>query len=171
MTEQEQAMWGSHLPTLIAAVVSSSGPVLELGMGNFSTPALHSLCTSLGTGHRLVSIEKESVWAEKFSQYLSDAHKIYCVDYRHYLENITPDTKWGVVFIDSSPGGSARAELFKLVVNRSAYVVVHDYHLENEEHIAPILVGLRSVKVVKTYSPPTLIVSKNYELPEGIDRL
>jgi hypothetical protein len=171
MTEQEQAMWGSHLPTLIAAVCASTGPVLELGMGNFSTPALHALCVTLGTGHRLVSIEKEAAWAEKFTQYLCDSHKIYCVDYRHYLENSDPYTKWGVAFIDSSPGGADRAELFRLLVNRSGYVVVHDYHLENEEYIAPLLTGLRSVKVVKTYQPPTLIVSKNWDFPEGIDRL
>jgi hypothetical protein len=38
--------WGSHLPSLAACLASSRGPVIELGVGHFSTPFLHAYCAS-----------------------------------------------------------------------------------------------------------------------------
>ena len=46
--EMETAVkWQSHLPALLACIAVTHGPVLELGVGHFSTPHLHALCGAL----------------------------------------------------------------------------------------------------------------------------
>ena len=71
--------WGSHLAPLIGAVASSKGPVIEIGIGHFSTPILHGLCKAL---HRnLVSLEQDVKWFEMFaSQYGDEGHKFVLVE-------------------------------------------------------------------------------------------
>lgn len=169
MNYQEQAMWGSHLPALMVALAGSTGPVLELGVGNFSTPVLHAVCGALK--RNLVSLEADHMWAQQFSHLVLDRHKIFCVDYFHYLENIDPSTRYGVAFIDHSPGGESRAKAFRLLSQRAAYVVVHDYHLENEDAISPMLLGMKWFAVTSTQQPPTLIASRDFELPVGLEEL
>lgn len=163
MNEKEQAMWGSHLPALLLAVGSSNGPVLELGVGHFSTPHLHAIC---GARRRsLVSVDDSPEWAAKFKGYNSPNHAVVCRNYAEFL-NETKSETWSVAFIDHSPGGANRANAFADLIQHSSYVVVHDYHLENSDHIAPLLVGLKTARVFNKYNPPTLVASRDYELPE-----
>lgn len=163
MTQREQSMWGSHLPGLLLAIGASKGPVLELGVGHFSTPQLHAICGAL---HRsLVSVDDCPEWAAKFKGYSNPNHAIVCRNYAEFLRE-TIDEKWGVAFIDHSPGGANRATAFADLIQHSSYVVVHDYHLENSEHIDPLLVGLKTARVFSKYQPPTLVASRDYELPE-----
>lgn len=169
MNYEEQAMWGSHLPALVAAVGASTGPVVELGVGHFSTPALHAMCAALG--RVLFSVEQDPARARKFVRMDSRFHKTIVSEYAAFLADDTQPNRWGVAFIDHSPGGASRAEAFRLLIPRASYVVVHDYHLENEDHIAPLLVGLKSVYVTTHQQPPTLIASRDYELPIGLEEL
>lgn len=147
----------SHLPALIACVMDSYGinhlPVLEIGIGHFSTPQLRALC---GTLRSLISVESNEEWRELFkAKYPSDRHRILAS-----LDEVTA-VAFDVVFIDDSPGGSNRANHFNRFINCSKYVVVHDYHYDNEEHIAPILDAHRDInwRIINTYEPPTLIAS------------
>lgn len=160
---EDQKMWGSHLPALLLAIGSSTGPILELGVGHFSTPHLHAICGAL---HRsLVSVEDNPAWVMEFCGYSNPNHAIVCQEYAEFLKE-TRSEQWGVAFIDHSPGGAHRASAFADLIHHSSYVVVHDYHLENSEHITPLLVGLKTVRVFDKYQPPTLVASRDYELPE-----
>lgn len=161
-TEMEVATkYQSHLPALLAAVVASEGPVLELGVGYFSTPQLHALC---GTLHReLVSFDSDHGWLSEFSHKLSN----------HLHEFVTEcplgkGEQWGVVFVDHSPGGQNRADAFLKAGSESQFVVVHDYHLENEDAIKPHLMGGFIYHITRTYEPPTLIASRHHSVPPSI---
>lgn len=167
--EQCEAMaWGSHLPALLAAIGETGGAVLELGIGHFSTPHLHALC---GAMHRkLVSVEDNPEWYQSFVKYQSDGHKvIWTSSYPVVLLELAK-SRWSVVFIDHSPGGASRANAFSALISCSEFVVVHDYHLENEDAIKPLLEGV-SHYVTKTYDPPTLVASKVRDIPGSIYRL
>lgn len=161
--------WGSHLPALLAAVGASTGPVLELGVGHFSTPALHALCGAMG--RKLVSVESDLKWLKEFDdKYRNpETHEFTLDSYNlkrlqiHFLKL----TRFGCVFIDDSPGGENRAAHFKNFIVSSDFVVVHDYHLENESHIGPLLHGINH-HVTRTYQPPTLIASKLQAIPQSI---
>lgn len=152
--------WGSHLPALLACLADTVGPVLEIGIGHFSTPALHAFCVQ--ADRRLVSVENNPEWMNKFNHMEGPCH------------HFEPDCKvvsgmkgWAVTFIDDSPGGEHRARHFRDFIQLSIFLVVHDYHLENSDSIGPLLKGVRH-HVTKTYQPPTLIASKVREIPRSI---
>lgn len=164
MTEMEQGMWGSHIPALMACVMSTTGPIVEFGVGHFSTPLLHVVATTMGRG--VYSLEQDREWMEKFAPRFAKGSHIFCGG--EYLDNIPwlPEVV-GVAFIDHSPGGASRAKVFQGMIKCSTLVVVHDYHQDNEEHIAPLLGGMNT-HVTRLYGPPTLVASYNCNLPKGI---
>ena len=45
--EPEVDQWATHLPALTATVAATSGPILECGVGIWSTPILHDTLTGL----------------------------------------------------------------------------------------------------------------------------
>lgn len=163
-TYQEQLEWGSFLPALVAAVADSKGAVLEIGIGHFSTPILHSLCTALG--RKLVSVEDNKEWVSPLAHYQNSKHIFHVGDYDTILPKLS-ESNWGVVLIDNSPGGWRRLKDFNMFIDRSEYVLVHDYHRENEEAIKPVL-EKRGIThcVIGAYQPPTLLASLYY-LPKG----
>ncbi len=156
--------WGSHLPALLACLSDTVGPVLELGIGHFSTPALHAYCGP--TDRLLVSVEADPKWYEQFRKFQGGKHIIIPSDYESWVTG-SHEQSWSVVFIDNSPGGKRRADDFQALSRRSIYTVVHDYHKENEEAIAPLLTGF-NYHVTTTYQPPTLVASRTRAIPESI---
>lgn len=157
MNDQEQAMWGSHLPALVACVAETRGDVLELGVGNFSTPVLHALCGAMG--RELTSVEADREWLGKMAAVYSRSwHRFYCDVYDNICATLALKD-WGVVFVDSSPGGEARAKLFSMFLPRAEFVVVHDYHKDNEEAIGPLLTREINHIVTRRQEPPTLVAS------------
>lgn len=159
----DELKWGSYIPALMTAIVMSEGPVLELGVGHFSTPLLHAVCGALG--RKLYSVEENLEWYQAFEKY-NNGLLWHAVTRSNYSE-APREFKWGVVFIDQSPGGKCRADAFDRYLPISNFVIVHDFHLENSEHILPLMEGVRH-HVTTTYSPPTLIATKHKFIPHAI---
>lgn len=157
--------WGSHLPALLACIAGSTGAVLEIGVGHFSTPHLHAICGVMG--RTLVSVEPDTGWFHEFeSKYRSSTH-----DFGRELGNVH-FMRWGVAFIDHSPGGANRADAFKRLIEVSDYVVVHDAQKESEnfKHIEPMLSGLEWY-LCTGYFPHTLVASKTRKIPSVLFRM
>lgn len=156
--------WGSHLPALLACIGATTGPVLELGVGHFSTPALHALCGAMK--RILTSVEDSPEWLDEFqAKYHTLSHDFHRGPYLSTLSAYAQH--WSVAFIDNSPGGKNRADCFDALIEVSDYVVVHDYWQDNEEAIAPLLTGIKH-HTTKTYPPPTLVASMKLPIPESI---
>lgn len=156
--------WGSHLVPLMACICQTDGPVLELGIGHFSTPILHAVCTNMA--RKLVSVEDNVEWYKAFNQgYDFGVHHIYNKSYDE-IDSLWKE-QWGVVFIDNSPGGERRKIDFMNAISVSDYVVVHDYELENEEAIGPLINKSNKILscVYTAYKPPTLVSSMKRGLP------
>lgn len=169
----------SHLPALLACIAVTDGPVLELGVGHFSTPHLHALC--LATKRNLVSVEQNKEWHVEFKKYdhieTRHSHRFsHAVMFGEYIEVLTRSSisyiaPWSVAFIDGSPGGKARADLFKHLLPLSEFVVVHDAQkdAENFQAIEPMLAGLLEGvhwHLCTGYFPHTLVCSKTRIIPE-----
>ncbi len=112
--------WSSHLTLLIKAVFSSKGPVVEVGGGLFSTPALHSICRSLG--RELVTYESDPNFYELIKNFEDEGHKVIFIE-----DWDTMDFKrhWGVVFIDHHPPQRRGVDALNFK-NTADYVVMHD---------------------------------------------
>lgn len=124
--------YATHLGALIACINKTSGDVLELGTGIFSTPYLHYACT---IGKRnLLSLDGDKAWIRNYAE--SDfAHYLYRNEY-HKLEYV-PDwdkapieKEWDVVLVDQTPD-EARKESVKKLANLAKYIIIHD---SNERH-------------------------------------
>lgn len=153
--------YGTHLPALLQALARTSGPVLELGMGAYSTPILHAVCEL--EGRELVSIDNDSriwLWGVPFS---SDRHLLV---HTNNWDRAPIDRDWDVVLVDHSPGERRVVEIRRLA-NRARYLIVHDTNrrYEKEYHYSTIwpLFQYRLDFANSGLSVPSTTILSNFE--------
>lgn len=151
---------GSHLPALVACVAVTDGPVLELGLGEFSTPVLHALCFR---GRKLVSLDHDQRALDNFGCLASDWHEVRLDPNYASLDRLAREP-WGVVLVDHWPSERRAADALKFL--GAEFVVVHD--AEAQAIGPPIMAkainaGLR-VRLYQRFEPWTLIVGQK-EIP------
>ena len=115
---------GSHLPILIKLMEITSGPVLELGTGLYSTSFLHWAC--FRPKRRLVSYENNSDYFYWLKSCANDYHEVNCID---DWDAIDISEQWSIAFVDHSPAARREHEIKKLL--HADYIVAHD--TENSE--------------------------------------
>lgn len=118
--------YGTHLPCLIQAFSKTTGDVLELGTGVFSTPYLHYACTL--AKRNLVSYENFTEWYEFMKKYENEYHKVNFVE--KYADAQTDRQPWDIVLIDQTPD-SSRAEEASRLSGIAKYIIVHDSNPSN----------------------------------------
>jgi len=128
--------YGTHLPALIKAMEKTTGDVLELGLGVFSTPFLHYQC--ILQNRKLVSYENYKEWIDFFLKYnyLCENHEIKFVE---KYEDADIDKPWSVALIDQTPD-SSRIETVRRLANLAKYIIIHDSNgrKENVYHYSEI---------------------------------
>ena len=112
--------WGSHIPVLIKIFEISEGPVLEIGVGVFSTPILHSIC--LNKNRHLTSYESDEYYCSMQSSFANDLHQINLV--KNWDDIKIEDTQWGMAFIDHVT--ERRSTEAKRLANIAKFVIIHD---------------------------------------------
>lgn len=162
---------GSHLPLLLACVTATTGPVLEIGIGHGSTPCLHSVCCPT---RRLVSLEDSPQWVAIFNEWAVDGHELGLDNHENIArysdpENIWGVRRWGVVFIDDSPGGRPRAEQLERFLPVADYVIMHDAQ-DTGDNYGPAMEVIERLKVphhvmYKRFFPWTLAASLVRPIP------
>lgn len=122
--------YGTNIPALIKAMEKTTGDVLELGMGVFSTPYLHYQC--ILSNRKLVSYENFQEWLDFFLKYRypCENHEIHFVD---AYENAKIDKEWDVVLIDQTPDSSRIIEIRRLA-KLAKYIIIHDSNDGNERN-------------------------------------
>lgn len=112
--------WCTHIPLLIEAFNQTDGPVLEMGMGDFSTPLLHILCAE--SDRFLLSVDSDSRFTDRFHKFRTSNHAIELVDFNKLDLS---DTHWSVVLIDHKPEEQRKEDIKKLK-DKADFLVVHD---------------------------------------------
>lgn len=119
--------YGTHLPVLAAAVLDARpGPLLEYGLGFYSTPLLHMFAHE--QGRVLLSLESDAAWAERFADMKSPQHPIEAPPSWEASEAVVDALadQWAVVFIDHGPNERRLVDARRLA-HRADRVVVHDW--------------------------------------------
>jgi hypothetical protein len=120
--------YGTHLPCLIKAVEKTTGDILELGTGIFSTPYLHY--KAILDNRKVVSYENFKEWY----QFLID-YQYNCANHEiHFIEKYSDapiEKPWDVVLIDQTPD-SSRSEEIRRLANWAKYIVIHDSNPSND---------------------------------------
>jgi hypothetical protein len=125
---------GSHFPVLAAAVARTAGqgPVLELGMGDYSTPMLHLLCHD----RLLVSADNSARWVARYEAFRSPRHELHFVDdWDRFV--LLEARHWAVAFVDCSPV-IRRVELVERLQGHARFIVVHDTETEPDQDAATV---------------------------------
>ena len=115
--------WMSHRGILLLALEAtkdSPHPILELGMGDGSTPQLHAYAS--GEGRALVSLENDPVQYARFRHLGVGRHEAMLVD---WARADILDKRWSVVLVDHAPPERRRIEIARLR-DRAEILVVHD---------------------------------------------
>ena len=121
--------YSTHLPVLMEAMKRTTGDVLELGPGVFSTPVLHWLCET--QKRNLLTIEDNKMWARFCSEYYqTDLHKHLQFD-TWDLAKEAISKPWDVALMDHSPL-ERRVEEIKILAPFVKYIVVHDAEDKSE---------------------------------------
>ena len=122
--------YATHLPALMRALALTDGPVLELGMGLFSTPYLHYACAL--AGRDLVSYENNAGWAAIFEPYRSHKHTINVVE---SWDEADIEYVWDVVLVDHSPSERRVVDIQRLEKwGESKYYILHDSNGRWDKH-------------------------------------
>lgn len=152
--------FGTHLPLLAAAVMrAQDGPVLEYGLGFYSTPMLDMLCREMK--RELVSLEGDPGWAAGFMG-LHDppAHTIQaCRSSGDWAstEHLT-ERMWAVVFIDHGPDERRVVDARRLHL-MTDIMVVHDWDPNGTFPWQEEIKGLFKYYQVSRCGPHTAILS------------
>jgi len=157
--------FGSHLVPLLIAVINTDGPVLEMGCGHNSTPALHAVCAI--KERYLLTIETDKRWMNQFLylerpwhrfQYLPVYEDDFSVNPKPALwDTVGADLHWGVVFIDHRPGERRKVDIARLK-NKADIIVVHDTETASYGY-EPVLRTFKYRYDYKLYPPYTTLVS------------
>ncbi len=118
--------YATHMSVLISCLRRTSGPVLELGGGWYSTAVLNAFAHN---GRIVRTIESDVQWFHKLSTIalhgpspVKSHQMVFAPNY-----DVAPidDQYWSVVLIDHEPPGRRGADLARLK-GRSELIIAHD---------------------------------------------
>jgi hypothetical protein len=114
----------THLPMLMKTIGLTTGPVVEIGSGMFSTPFLHWLL--FGSGRKLTTVEHYWHYADFAKKFITPMHEVIEHDPKKAYQP-EPGVHYGVVFIDHSPKKPrTRGDDAVLFKDCADFVVLHD---------------------------------------------
>lgn len=121
--------YSSHLPLLWEALEATEGEVIELGIGNGSTPKLHEYCKQ--RKRSLFSYENNLEWYRKFEHLRNSHHSIeYTQDWLEPIQRHRYTI--GVLFSDEAPGFIRKYNIAMFSQN-AKIIVAHDTE-EKSDH-------------------------------------
>jgi hypothetical protein len=113
--------WDNHRHLLWEAMELTTGEVVEMGIGQGSTPFLHQYCKD--ANRRLFSYENNLEWYNKFTDLTSDFHTLtWTINWDIVNEK---HSRPAVVFIDHAPGERRYIDV-GLFANKADIIVIHD---------------------------------------------
>jgi hypothetical protein len=150
--------YATHLPALLEMVCSTSGPVLEIGCGHYSTPILHAVLKP--SGRALVSIESKLDWLRQFIHLQSEHHQLI-----HSTRLAECDRQWSVVFVD----GLDRVSMIQRFRDKAEFIVVHDSN-DDAPHrslykLEPTISSFIYRKDFTDLDPHTVVLSDRMAIP------
>jgi|SRR5688500_13492946 len=138
--------WSSHLPLLWEALEATQGEVIELGIGNGSTPKLHEYCKE--KKRSLFSYENNIDWYRKFEHLRTSTHAIeYTQDWLEPIQRHRYTI--GVVFSDEAPGFIRKYNIAMFSQNAQV-IIAHDTE-DKSEHgylfslVSPLFKSKKSI--------------------------
>jgi len=153
---------GSHLPVLVRALKATTGPVVELGAGMYSTPFLHAMCEA--EERKLVTFENDSEYYGWATAFKSPLHDVCKVD--EWDDVDLASVRWTVAFVDHAPNDRRWKEVVRLT--HAEYVVCHDSNVRwmrkyNYDKAYPLF---KYQKQYREKHPNTVVLSNSHPVEQ-----
>lgn len=131
MTDITIDSYSSHLPLLVAAVASTTGTIVELGAGLYSTPILQALC---GVQNRpLLTFDNDAAWLDRVRHPNGGHSGALVLDSWEDLARYGEALRCDVAFVDVAPA-DARAFCIDVMARWARIIVVHDIETEQRHN-------------------------------------
>ena len=129
--------YGTHQPILVELLLNTTGNIIEFGCGNTSTDLIKTVIK--GTNRKLISLESNLEWFNKFKHLEDENHKLFFVDAgnddcdstgKFWIDfinshDLITNMDFDVCFIDQSPW-TARTYALNHYINKIKWIIVHD---------------------------------------------
>jgi hypothetical protein len=128
------------MPILARVVELTDGPIIELGMGMYSTPLLDLMCAE--KKRELISFDNDPEWFDENKKWASDYHMVYFVEdwdadknLKSILEDYPDDLHplIAVALVDHKPAKRRNHEI-KRLAKRCKFVLIHDSEPESNRY-------------------------------------
>lgn len=150
--------WSTHMPMLLKVLLMSTGDVVEVGGGVFSTPLLHWLCKI--QNRKLITYEDEPEFYRFTREFQSQTHSVRLIK---NWDEMDFKTHRGVVFIDHHP--EHRRGLDAIRFKDSAdFIVMHDTERPEKYNYAGVWEHFKYVRHDTGCKPWTSVVSNKFDL-------
>lgn len=172
--------YSTHQSLLVSALLASSGPVIELGGGYYSTPLLS---TFAHYQQRPIYTLETNEWVyDRIKSFESKFHRIHImpgfrfaegrfdrergVDIRTYIERQQTKLRalcvvhrhWGLVFIDHAPG-FLRSPALEFFADKADFVSIHDSEHVDHYNLKVAFAAFQYRYDFSAYRPNTTILS------------
>jgi hypothetical protein len=152
--------YGSHVLALGPILSKCRGPIIELGMGHYSTTMLniHSLLNS----SLVLSVETNADWYNQFRDLNSETHTLKLVN--SYDDVDLESSKWDIAFIDHAPCPRRVIDATRLRFSASI-ILMHDTEQANSKDYTWELLWdkFKYRYDFKRYTPWTSVVSNDHD--------
>jgi hypothetical protein len=149
-------VYATHLSTIVEIALSTEGPILELGCGDYSTPVLSAIARHQG---RVLKIQASDVsWLYKYSEFGDIEH---VPDWDGWHPHAPPNAEeWGMVFLDSEQSTLGRIERLPQLKAVTSVVVLHDAQGAVTRKRWPDCTAGWDVEIRKRYNPWTAVLRR-----------
>ena len=115
-------LYGTHQRLLVKYMMQTTGPVIELGAGNYSTPILHEIAAA--QGRHLTTVDNNPEWLGKFKAFENAGHTLTLLA---SWDDFTVTEPHGLAFVDHAdpPSHPRWLQVLKLIPTTNV-IVIHD---------------------------------------------
>lgn len=113
--------WNNHRALLWEALEATTGNIVEMGIGEGSTKALHIYCDD--NERFLYSYENNEHWFDQFKDYEAGHHSLDLI--QNWDEVFNNHDNVGVLFVDHAPGERRHEDVIKFK-DKAKIIVIHD---------------------------------------------
>jgi len=153
--------YSTHQRMLVKYLMRTSGPIVEIGCGDYSTPIIHEIASA--QGRTVLTLDSNVDWLNRFASYKTDWHSFLHVE---SWDDWQPSGRYGLAFIDHTPGPRRPVEFMKLQ-GVADVLILHDTeangydwhtiyshmdHIETDADIRPSTTVLRGLNPVVEFS-------------------
>lgn len=139
--------YATHLEALMKTAAETTGGILEMGCGDYSTLPLAALCKAQGRPFKAVASNRE--WAKRYGDLVEI---VSWLDWK-------PEGRWGMVFLDHEEKVSQRIKHLPALAEVTKSVVVHDADVAMAcDHWEACIDKFSRVEVFNRYVPWTVVL-------------